>query len=174
MPAHLPATNTKGLPATTKQPAAPATVAPAVTPPARGLVTASRWAVGIKASGLPAGTGVTLAQHIKALPHNAVITCQRNSNPKLRGSTTPANLYKFGGVVGQWGVGLTTTLGQYIANLTNPHNGATYGGQSMAFKHVAWDVNHGYITIQGINGVAPAAPIAPPAAPAVAPATQAA
>ena len=121
-----------------KQVATTAKAAPA-TP--RGAVTAARWAACGKGK---TGFAVTLPAHVKALsPATTVITCNVAQNPK-RNAVNPF-IYPFASAAGVTGIapGNTCTLAAYIAAITK----ANQGGATQAAEHVAWDVNHDYITL---------------------------
>jgi len=93
---------------------------------------------------------------VKALPGNVVITSQVIGNPKKQRSFDAYAKYGFNGMRGA-----TITLAAYVKNL---------GSATVAYGHVAWDVNHGFITVQGLNGwpiETPALPTQTPVAPAV-------
>ena len=124
--------------ATHAAPATPAPATPASAPatPARGSVTAARWGACGKGK---AGFTLTMPAMVKAMPLTTVITCCVAQNPK-RGNSGPAFAAYFAGGPT---VGATTTLGAYITALTK----AGHGGANAAAGHVAWDLNHGYITV---------------------------
>lgn len=130
---------------------APATATTVVTP-ARGSVMAARWAV--KGNGAP-----VMPAAIFALPPSTVITCMVAANPKGGNSSAAFSAYGFGGKPSKGAVkgsaatvGATTTLGLYYTAL----HALLAQGAKAAAAHVAWDFNHGFISVsQAVAAPAP-------------------
>lgn len=121
--------------------------------PAKGQAMVARWGACLQGKGAP-----VMPAAIKQLPPTTVITCLAANNPK-RGASAPAfAAYGFGGPAKQAAStggpatqGATTTLGAFISAL-HKAMGQT---ASNAAAHVAWDLNHGFISIAS-PAIAPA------------------
>ena len=116
--------------------------APQPVMPKRGAATLARWARG-NVTGHATLTAGALAS--MALPQTTVITVNVATNPKSATSATRfAASYATRGVITK---GAQITLAQ-LANTYATH---AYGNKQM-YMDLAWDCNHGFVLIAGVNG----------------------
>jgi hypothetical protein len=127
-------------------PVAPAPVAPvAAAIPARGQATLARWGKG-KVTGQTTLTPSAL-RFLASTP-TTQIACNVAAQPKLPQSTPAARFlasYAYKGTVAK---GNKTTI-EALVNLYN----AKGWGEKLMYADLAWDVNHGFVLVNGVNGV---------------------